>query len=126
MRVEWICARCAKNTGKTPEPDPVILRLCTECKVVNWVRPFGHVGEGVVPSAEEVKAAHELQIAQSKAWNVTAAKLEAEHKGKVEAAVDISREVEIDAVREEEAEEETEEAKEIAGLKARLAELEGE
>ena len=52
-KIEWLCARCAKKEGKQVEPDPVILRLCTSCRVENWVRPYGHVGEQITPSAEE-------------------------------------------------------------------------
>jgi hypothetical protein len=54
----------------------------------------------MMPSEEEIVAAHEKQVAESKAWQKTVAELEAERKESVEAAVnttatDISEEVEV-------------------------------
>jgi hypothetical protein len=68
--------------------------------VENWVRPFGHAGEQMFPSEEEIQAAHEKAVAESKAWQKTVAELEAERKESIEAAVnttatDISEEVEV-------------------------------
>ena len=135
MSIEWLCARCAEKTGKTPEPDPVVLRLCTECKVENWVRPFGHSGEGVIPSDEEYEAAHENQIEEARKGRERAEKIRKDNREKIkkvteelpkEEAPEETVLVAEDVPTEEEVvvEEPDPKEEEIAKLKAQLAELE--
>jgi hypothetical protein len=70
--IEWLCARCAKKEDKETEPDPVVLRVCTSCKVENWVRPFGHTGSDVMASEAETE--------EAKAFRLEAHRLENEKK----------------------------------------------
>jgi len=137
-KVEWLCSRCSEKTGKKTEPDPVILRLCTECKVENWVRPFGHSGEAVVASEEEKKEAFDKQVAESELSNKVIKAFEEQRKAKTRAEFDEVKaklqEEPPDETVVEEAEEPTEaeadapkpdpKEEEIAKLKAKLAELE--
>jgi len=150
VKVEWLCSRCAGKTGKKTEADPVVLRLCSECKVQNWVRPFGHAGEAVQPTAEEVEEAavfhgHKLKVMKEatkiRAEKVQEVEREAE-KRVIAEDLEIVGDVIIESVLEEipdpkEAEIEdfdkdneiviaAREGKEaeIAALKAQLAELE--
>lgn len=53
----WLCSRCAKRLGKAVEPEPTVLRVCSNCKVENWVRPFGHAGEQVDATDDETEEA---------------------------------------------------------------------
>ena len=144
--IEWLCARCAKKEDKETEPDPVVLRVCTSCKVENWVRPFGHTGSDVMASeaeTEEAKAfrleVHRLenekkpQKAPKKARVVEEPVIETPSGPSVPyvplAAVSVPEpELEVVAVLEPEIIEEIEEANkkedEIAALKAQIAELE--
>ena len=65
IKVEWLCSRCADKEDKETEPDPVVLRLCTSCKVETYVRPFAHFGEAREPTPEEIeeaKAFHEQKL----------------------------------------------------------------
>jgi hypothetical protein len=131
--IEWLCARCAKKEDKETEPDPVVLRVCTSCKVENWVRPFGHTGSDVMASeaeTEEAKAfrleAHRLenekkpQKAPKKARAVEEPVIEAESEPEPELEViDV-----LDPAVIEEIEETNKKEDEIAKLKAQLAELE--
>jgi hypothetical protein len=112
MTVEWLCARCAIKEGKETESGPTVLRLCTSCKIENWVRPYGHVGQEMVASEEEKQAALEKAITESAA--VT----------EVEAET-VPLEPEIVEVLKEAPPEESREA-EIARLQALLKELKGE
>ena len=125
--IEWLCARCAKKEDKETEPDPVVLRLCTSCKVENWVRPFGHSGEGVIAEEEETEAA-KVYHAELSAQKVPKAK-----EPVVEAVSEPEPELEVVAVLEEiPTDDETIDAAieagkkeaEIAALKAQIAELE--
>jgi len=146
-KVEWLCARCAKKEDKETEPDPTVLRLCTSCKVENWVRPFGHTGSDVMASEAETE--------EAKAFRLEVHRLENEKKPQkapkkarvveepvLEAVSEPSKEVhtvggnefaeepelEVVAVLEPAVIEEIEEANkkedEIAALKAQIAELE--
>jgi len=128
--IEWLCARCAEKTGKTPEPDPVVLRLCTECKVENWVRPFGHAGEAVVASEEEIEAAHMKASEEAKVMKAATEKItEDRAKERAEEVKEAKK-----AVTETDPEEEiptddatieaAQKAAEIEALKKQLAELE--
>ena len=125
--IEWLCARCAKKEDKETEPDPVVLRLCTSCKVENWVRPFGHAGEGVIAEEEETEAA-KVYHAELSAQKAPKAK-----EPVVEAVSEPEPELEVVAVLEEiPTDDETIDAAieagkkeaEIAALKAQIAELE--
>jgi uncharacterized secreted protein with C-terminal beta-propeller domain len=108
MSVEWLCSRCAEKESKAVEPDPVILRLCTSCKVENWVRPFGHAGEQMMASDEEEAAAVAKAREEAKLMRAAREKYledqpkkvtEEIEKAKEEiAAVDVSDEVEVVAV----------------------------
>ena len=135
-KVEWLCSRCAERTGKTPEPDPVVLRLCTECKVENWVRPFGHSGEAVVASEEEKQEAFDKMVAESELSNKVIKAFEEQRKAKTRAEFDevktkvIAEDLEvvgdviIESVLEEVIKEDDMKEAEIAALKAKIAELE--
>jgi hypothetical protein len=114
MTVEWLCARCAIKEGKETESGPTVLRLCTSCKIENWVRPYGHVGQDMVASEEEKQAALEKAIAES----ISVAEPEV-------IAETVPLEPEIVEVLKEAPPEESREA-EIARLQALLKELKGE
>jgi len=47
------------------EEDPVILGLCSACKIENWVRPFGHAGADVpIEKGESIPSLkHDLEQA---------------------------------------------------------------
>ena len=34
----WVCTRCGRRKGIELEPDPVLLKVCDECKIQNWCR----------------------------------------------------------------------------------------
>ena len=34
----WVCTRCGRRKGIDLEPDPVLLKVCDECKIQNWCR----------------------------------------------------------------------------------------
>ena len=132
-KVEWLCARCAKKEDKETEPDPTVLRLCTSCKVENWVRPFAHSGEAVEPSEEEKEEAkafhaHKMKVLKenTKIRKETAAEQYQEAEKRVLEAEE--PDLEVVAVLEQVLEDATdvidEKEAEIAALKAKLAELE--
>ena len=140
-KVEWLCSRCSEKTGKKTEPDPVVLRLCTECKVQNWVRPYGHAGEAVQPTPEETEEAkvfHEHKMKVLKENTKIRKEKEAEQYQEAEKRVtevkETLQEEPQDETVAEEAEEPTEaeadakepdpKEEEIAKLKAKIAELE--
>ena len=140
-KVEWLCARCASKEEKETEPDPVVLRLCTSCKVQNWVRPFAHSGEAVEPSEEEkeeAKAFHEQKMKVLKENTKIRKEKEAEQYKEAEKRVTEVKEPLQEEPQEETVAEEAEEPteaeadapkpdpkeEEIAKLKAQIAELE--
>jgi hypothetical protein len=117
MVAEWLCTRCAGKLGKEREAEPTILRICSNCGIENWVRPFGHAGQDVVATEEEEQAALEKAISES------VSEVVAETVPEIE-VVEVLKEAP-----EPEAEEEDEflkKAQEIAELRARLAALEDE
>lgn len=132
-KIEWLCARCAKKEDKETEPDPVVLRLCTSCKVENWVRPFGHTGSDVMASEAETEEAKEFRLEVHRLENEKKPQ-KAPKKARVveepvlEAVSEPEPELEVVAVLEPAVIEEIEEANkkedEIAALKAQIAELE--
>jgi predicted nucleic acid-binding Zn-ribbon protein len=109
MVAEWLCTRCAGKLGKEREAEPTILRICSNCGIENWVRPFGHAGQDVVATEEEKQAALEKAIAESTAV------------AEPEVVAETVPEVEVVEVLKEASKED-----EIAALRAKLAELEGE
>ena len=150
-KIEWLCARCAKKEDKETEPDPVVLRLCTSCKVENWVRPFGHTGSDVMASeaeTEEAKAfrleVHRLEnekkpqkapktprVVEEPILEAVSEPIPATTTGSLEGdakSTTAEPELEVVAVLEPAVIEEIEEANkkedEIAALKAQIAELE--
>ena len=69
----WLCRRCAEKLGFYWDPldDIKKLRLCTNCQVENWVRPFGS-SDGPYrskESPEEIQAAHERACRESEISN---------------------------------------------------------
>ena len=152
-KVEWLCSRCADKEEKETEPDPVVLRLCTSCKVETYVRPFAHFGEDVEPTPEEKEAALAFHVQKMKvlkqATENRKAKDEEDYKeaekqvleaetvleseeGDVVVDGEFIEKTTLDDVSEPEPEpsvpyeplELTDEEKEIAALKAKIAELE--
>ena len=45
----WVCTRCGRRKGIELEPDPVLLKVCDECKIQNWCR--NPKGAGLVITA---------------------------------------------------------------------------
>ena len=45
----WVCTRCSRRKGIELEPDPVLLKVCDECKIQNWCR--NPKGAGLVITA---------------------------------------------------------------------------
>jgi hypothetical protein len=116
MIIEWVCARCAEKEQKVTETDPVILRLCTSCKVENWVRPFGHVGESITATDEELaeaaaKASSDAKTTraaidvQNEAYRAEKAMAMAEAKAAVAASEGVNETAPEEAVSEEPSEE---------------------
>jgi hypothetical protein len=127
MTVEWLCTRCAEKEDKRPEDVEPILRLCTSCKVKQWVRPFGHAGEQATETPEEIQAAVENQIAEAARGRERIEKIKADRIATIAKATE---EVVAETISEPEIVEVLKEAptreEERAALLARLAELEGE
>lgn len=85
MSVKWYCKRCAEALNVKLEPEPMVLRLCSNCKVENYCWPCGHAGEDVTPIEEEpepteVAEAVEAPEVEAKANAEKIAELEAELK----------------------------------------------
>lgn len=101
----WVCTRCARKKGIELEADPVLLKVCDECKIQNWCRNPKGAGLVITEVLKEAEPEPEPVFEASKE----------------------SMQSEIDALRKQEKELlEVEEAKqtEIEALKAQLAELE--
>ena len=131
-KVEWLCSRCADKEDKETEPDPVVLRLCTSCKVETYVRPFAHFGEAREPTPEEIeeaKAFHEQKLKVLKKATENRKAKEAEEYKEAEKQVKEAETVEevvikVDIDTEEVDKKLEAKAAEIEALKAQLAELE--
>ena len=97
----WVCTRCGRRKGIELEPDPVLLKVCDECKIQNWCR--NPKGAGLVITEVLKEAPPTTIIAED---------------------IEVVGDVVIESVLEDVTPEPSEKEKEIEALKAQLAELE--
>ena len=79
----WVCTRCGRRKGIELEPDPVLLKVCDECKIQNWCR--SPKGAGLVITAVLKEAEPVVEVEEESFEPTELEDLDAIKKAEIEA-----------------------------------------